>query len=81
MTLTDEELVVLRTLRAGGCLLVGPNPLLFVEGEKPFPVSGEVWRHVYELDLVRRGKMVGNEYRKYGLTEHGRTVDIAPKSQ
>ena len=80
MALTDEELVVLRALRVGGCLLVGPNPLLFVEGETPSPVSGEVWRHLYELDLVRRGKTVGDEYRQYDLTKHGRAVDTTPKS-
>ncbi len=85
-TLTDKELALVRVLQAGGSLLVGPNTLVFVEGKKPTPVTGEVWRSLYELDLIRRGKMVGREYRLHYLTGRGRAVDTKvvdtrPKSQ
>ncbi len=60
---------------------MGPDSLVFIEGEKPTPVPHEVWRSLYELDLVRRGKMVGQEYRLYYLTGKGRAVDTEPESQ
>ncbi len=80
--LTDDQKDVVTAMQDGAELIVHRSTggaTLMVEGKSAKAIPFDVWRPIYELDLMRRGPIVKGTARLYNLTEHGETEDLEPE--